>query len=492
MSSSLRVIPLGGYGEIGKNCTVLETAGQYLIIDFGVAFPDENQARHADLLVNNFNFLRERRAQIAGLVLTHGHEDHIGGVPVLLADLQRDGWKLPVYGAPLTLGLLRAKLGGRAAECDLRVWAPGDRVPIGPFEVEPVHINHSIPDAVGLAIRTPAGLVYHSGDFKFDHTPIDGRPTDFATLAALGNEGVRALICDTTNVVRPGHTPSEMTVGRAFERIFPRVEGRLIIATFASQIHRLQQVFDAADRLGKKVLIAGRSMERNANAARELGHLHYRDEQRLSYGQLADHPADETVILITGSQGEPLSGLTRMARGTHPKLRLYESDTVLFSATAIPGNETTVWQVINDILARGAQVITHGQEQVHVSGHASSEEIKLLHNLIRPRTGLPFHGEYRHMVAYGELAQDLGLSHEEIYFLQNGDVLRLDDEGEALEQRVEHGTWAITGSRLAEDGLSDAVAADRGYLGESGVICGALAWDLARGALVGAPAVSVR
>ncbi|MBI5834051.1 MAG: RNase J family beta-CASP ribonuclease [Armatimonadetes bacterium] len=494
MQPTLRLIPLGGYGEIGKNMTVLESDGKLLVIDAGVAFPDENTQLGIDLLIPNYAFLRDNRERLAGIFLTHGHEDHIGGLPYLLRDLQAAPWgAVPVYGTPLTLGFLRAKLGGKVVdECDLHQVAAGDRVDVGPFNVECIHVNHSIPDSLALAVRTSAGTVFHSGDFKFDHTPIDGRVTDFAALARLGEEGVKLMLSDSTYVNRPGHTPSEATVGKAFERLFPRVRGRLIVATFASQIHRIQQVFDAAEKMGKRVLVSGRSMERNVNVARELGHLHYTDHQRITYGDLPHVPDEDVIILITGSQGEPVSGLTRMAKGSHPKLRIHEGDTVVISATAIPGNEATIWRVINELLLRGAAVLTHRDDQVHVSGHASSEEIKLLFNLIRPEFAVPFHGEYRHMIAYGDLAQDVGMSHEHIFLLHNGDVLRIDRDGAALEAPVEHGVWSIDGKRVNEQGLSDSVLQDRGFLAESGVITASLAWDYDMGELLAPPLVGVR
>lgn len=483
----LRLICLGGYGEIGKNMSLLECNGQLLLIDAGIAFPDTEKLG-VDLLIPNFGYLRKHAERLVGIVLTHGHEDHIGGLPFVLADMSA-----PLYGSALTLGLVRAKLGSNRTEgLSLNVVEAGQRVTIGCFDVEFVRINHSIPDAFALGIRTPAGLLYHSGDFKFDHTPVDGQVTDFSALARLGDEGVTVMVSDSTNIVKSGATASEAVVGRAFRRLFPRAKGRIIVATFASQIHRIQQVVDAAEALGRKVLIAGRSMERNVHVARELGYLHVPDDVRISYGELGAVPDDQLVILITGSQGEPVSGLTRMAHGSHPKLRIHDDDTVILSATPIPGNEAAIWELINDLMRRGATVITHREEDVHVSGHASAEEIKLLFNLIRPRYGVPFHGEFRHMVAYGELAQDVGLSHRDIFLLQNGDVLRVDAEGARLDGQIEHGTWTIDGKRINELGTGDQVMADRGFLGESGVITASAVWDFRLGEALAPPVVGVR
>jgi ribonuclease J len=485
--NSLRLIPLGGFGEIGKNMALLECREQRLLIDAGIAFPDDDAAVGVDLLLPNWSYLRRHPERLAGIFLTHGHEDHIGALPFLLRE-----FSVPVYGTALTLGLVKAKLGQYRVEADLRLVRAGDRVPVGCFEVECIQVNHSIPDALGLGIRTPAGIIYHSGDFKFDHTPIDGQVTDFSALARLGDEGVRLMVSDSTNIHRPGHTPSEAVVGKAFAQIFPHAPGRIIIATFASQIHRIQQVFDAAETLGRKVLVSGRSMERNVNVARELGYLHLPDDVRVSSGELTSYADDQVIVLITGSQGEPVSGLTRMAQGSHPKLRIHPDDTVIFSATPIPGNEATVWRIINDLMRRGAHVITHREAEVHVSGHAASEETKLLFNLIRPQFAAPFHGEYRHMMAYGELAQDIGLSHKDIFLLQNGDVLRLDDDGVTIEQAVEHGVWTVDGKRLNELGGNDVVTQDRVFLAESGVITATAVWDFRLGELVAPPVVGVR
>ncbi|NUQ01255.1 MAG: ribonuclease J, partial [Armatimonadetes bacterium] len=488
MSDDLRLIPLGGFGEIGKNMSLLECGDQLLLIDAGIAFPDEDTQVGVELLIPNFTYLRERADRLVGIVLTHGHEDHIGGLPFVLRELTA-----PIYGTPLTLGLVRAKLGQqRAAELELHAVRPRDRIQLGCFDIECIRVNHSIPDCLGLGIRTPAGIVVHSGDFKFDHTPIDGQFSDFSTFARLGDEGVRLLISDSTNIDRPGHTPSEAVVGAAFERIFPAATGRIIVATFASQIHRIQQVFDVAAFLDRKVLVAGRSMEKNVNVARDLGYLHVPEGLRVGYGEAQQLRDEELVILITGSQGEPVSGLSRLARGSHPKLRLHPNDTVILSATPIPGNEATVWRLINDLLLGGARVVDHRQETVHVSGHASREEIALLFNLVRPEFAVPFHGEYRHMLAYGELAQLVGLSHENVFLLQNGDVLRLDAEGASLDPPIEHGTWTIDGNRINELGMTDATVQDRVFLSESGVITASVAWDFATGQAVAPPVVGVR
>ncbi|MBI2300024.1 MAG: ribonuclease J [Armatimonadetes bacterium] len=488
MSSPFRLIPLGGFGEIGKNMLLLELEEQLLLVDSGIAFPDDEVSLGADLLIPNFSYLRENAHRLAGIVLTHGHEDHIGGLPFVLQELQA-----PLYGSLLTLGLVRGKLREhKVPEPPMTRIRRGERIVVGPFDLEFIRVNHSIPDSLALAIRTPVGLVVHSGDFKFDHTPIDGEVTDFAAFARLGDEGVRLLISDSTNIEKPGHTPSEAVVGDAFERIFQRAPGRILVATFASQIHRIQQVFDVAAMFGRKVCVAGRSMERNVGIASELGYLRVPDGCRVSSKQLDDLPDQGVVVLVTGAQGEPVSGLCRLAQGTHPKLRIHPEDTVIVSATPIPGNEATVWKMVNDLMRGGAQVVDYRHEMVHVSGHASREETKLLFNLIRPEFAVPYHGEYRQMISYGELAQDLGLSHMNVFLLQNGDVLRLDENGVTLEDPIQHGTWTIDGRQVNELGTSDAVIQDRVYLAESGVITGALVWDFAAGELAAEPAVGVR
>ncbi len=485
---ALRLIPLGGYGEIGKNSTLLELSGQFLLIDAGIAFPNEDDPLGADLLMPDLTYLRERADQLAGIVLTHGHEDHVGGLPYVLRYA-----KAPIYASMLTCGLVKSKLGQHKLDgVPLNVVEAGMRYQVGPFDIEAIRVTHSIPDCLALAIRTPFGTVVHSGDFKFDHTPIDGRATDFSALARLGDEGVRLLISDTTNIDRAGHTPSEAVVGPSFERIFATTTGRIFVATFASQIHRIQQVIDVAERYGRRVLVAGRSMERFVSVARQLGYLHIADATRVTATEANALPPEQLVVLITGSQGEPVSGLSRLSRGKHAKLRMHAGDTVILSARPIPGNEALVWRLINDLMRSGANVVDHRQEMVHVSGHASREELALLFNLVRPEYAVPFHGEYRHMIAYGELAQDVGLSHENVFLLQNGDVLRLDAAGAHVDPPVPHGTWCIEGSRVNEAGANDAVVQDRQFLADSGVITAAVAWDFAAGQAIVPPVVSVR
>ncbi len=488
MSDAVRLIALGGYGEIGKNMTVLECGDDLLLIDAGIAFPEEDSPLGVDLLIPNYSYLRENRERLVGIMLTHGHEDHIGGLPYVLRDVSA-----PLYGTSLTLGLVRAKLGQhKLAEVDLNVVQSGDRLRLGAFDLECIRVNHSIPDCLGLGIRTPQGTIVHSGDFKFDHTPVDGLVTDFAAYSRLGDEGVRLLVSDSTNIERAGHTPSEAVVGRAFERLFPTATGRIIVASFASQIHRIQQVFDVAASCDRYVLVAGRSMERNVNVARELGYLHFPDSLRVGYGEAARLPDDKLVVLITGVQGEPVSGLARLARGRHPKLRLHPNDMVILSATPIPGNEATVWRLINDLLRGGARVVDHREDVVHVSGHASREEIALLFNLVRPEYAAPFHGEYRHMIAYGDLAQEVGLPHDKVFLLQNGDVLKLDENGVSIDGTVPHGVWTIDGRRVNELGASDTVFQDRSFLAASGVISAAVCWDFVAGEPVGRAMVGVR
>lgn len=486
MAEELRIIALGGYGEVGKNLTVVEYGEDLLVIDVGVAFPNVDMLG-VELLLPDFAYLRENAARVRGIILTHGHEDHIGGVPFLLREV-----RIPVYGTRLTLGLLRGKMEEltSAPLPPLHEVAPGDRLSLGPFTVDLIRVNHSIPDGVALGVHTPAGLIVHSGDFKFDYTPIDGQLTDFAHFAHLGQEGVLALIADTTNVGRTGFTPSERMVGETFAHLFPQAPRRIIVALFASHLHRIQQVCEVAARQGRKVVPIGRSMERCVRIALELGYLRVEPDILVPQEALARYRDEDLVLLTTGGQGEPLSALVRMARGEHRQLEIHEGDTVIISATPIPGNETMVWRTINDLFRRGAEVIYYPHAQVHVSGHASREEIKLLFNLLRPQYTVPFHGEYRHLVAYADLAEEMGLPRDNVFLLENGDVLTLSATKAAVTERVSADTFTVEGTKVQR--IVPAVLRERQELAESGVVLVAVTVDSRMGTLVAGPEITAR
>ncbi|NLE76058.1 MAG: ribonuclease J, partial [Chloroflexi bacterium] len=428
----LRIIPLGGLGEVGKNMMLVEYDQQILLIDAGVMFP-ENDMLGVDLVIPDYGYLRGRGEQIVGIVLTHGHEDHTGALPYLLRE-----FPMPVYGTRLTLGLLQAKLREHRLldNTEVHEIVPGQATRLGPFEFEPFAVNHSIPDGVGLAIRTPVGLVVHSGDFKFDHTPVDGRSTDLTRLAQLAGEGVLLLMADSTNAERPGFTPSERVVDAAFDEAFREAKGRIIIATFASLISRIQQVLRAAQRHGRKVAVAGRSMQENTRIAQELGYLTVPAGILVTPHELAQLPPQQAVLLTTGTQGEPSAGLARLAWGQHRQIQVVPGDTVIISAHPIPGNEEEVNEIVNRLFQKGANVIYERIAPVHVSGHASQEDQKLLLRLVKPRFFLPIHGELRHLRAHARLAHDLGIPAENVFTVENGFILEFDRRGGQVRERV--------------------------------------------------------
>src|SRR5205085_286985 len=402
---ALRISPLGGVGEVGKNSTLIELGEDMLIVDAGVKFP-EAELHGVDLVVCDYGYVGDRLDSLLGIVFTHGHEDHIGGLPYLIMRLDPHD-PLPIYGTPLTLGLISVKLKehgmlGRVTQYEL---SQGVRTPIGPFEVEPVAVNHSIPDAVGLVIRTPAGVLFHTGDFKFDPTPVQGRTTDNARLRQLGDEGVLVLLSDCVRVEQPGWTASEAGVREAIEQLIAAAPGRVLVTTFASNIGRLREVVKSAHKLGRKTGVVGRSMEENLRVARELGFMNIPDGSLVDLREFNELPPEKVVILSTGSQGEPTSVLSRIARGDHPLVRIQPNDTVIFSASPVPGNEESVARSIDNLFRRGARVIYQMIDpRVHVSGHASREELKHLLDLVHPRYLVPLHGEHRMLWLFRELA----------------------------------------------------------------------------------------
>ncbi len=485
MKETLRVIPLGGLGEIGRNMLVLEYGESLIVIDAGLMFPD-NDMLGIDIVIPDLTYLIERADRLKAIIVTHGHEDHVGALPYLLNSV-----KAPVYATRLTRGLIEVKLReARVRDVELHTIAPRDLLDIGPFDIEFFHVSHSIPDGVGLGIRTPVGLVVHSGDFKFDHSPVDGHRTDFAKLAALGGEGVHLLLSDSTNAENPGYTFSEQVIGETMSRIFAGAKGRVIVATFASNISRVQQVIDTSRMYGRRVAVVGRSMANNVRIARELGYLSLPEEELLSVDDISQLPDEQVTLICTGSQGEPTSALVRMGRGDHRGVSIVQGDTVIVSATPIPGNEELVNHTLDNLFRMGADVYYDELLDVHVSGHASQEEQKMMISLLQPKYFVPVHGEYRHLVLHGKLAQQCGIPRDRIVIMESGDVL---DLGEEHAEIVDH----VSDSYVFVDGLGvgngdQSVLEDRRVLARNGFLVAIVALDKYTGSLVGEPQVVTR
>ena len=459
----LKVIPIGGLNEIGKNMTVLECNDQILIIDCGLSFP-EDEMYGIDIVIPDFSYLIENQSKIVGMIITHGHEDHIGAIPYLLKKV-----KLPIYGTRLTLGLVENKLKEHKIIGDLRTIDAGDKVKMGCFNIETIRTTHSIADAICLAIDTPAGMVFHSGDFKIDYTPIDGEPIDFCRLAEIGKKGVTLMLCDSTNALRPGFTASERVVGETIENIFRTAETRIIIATFSSNVHRVQKIIENAVKMGRKVAISGRSMENVVALAIELGYLNIPPGTIVDLKMIKNIPDDKLVIITTGSQGEPMSALSRIASGEHRSVKLKKGDMVVLSSTPVPGNEKTVSNVVNKLFEKGANVIYSDIADIHVSGHACQEELKLLHSLIKPKFFMPVHGEYRHLIRHGQLAEGLGMKKENVFILDNGDILDVTKRSAHIaKEKIEADAILVDGLGVGDVG--NIVLRDRKMLSESGLI----------------------
>jgi len=482
----LRIIPLGGVSEIGKNMTAFEYDGQILVVDCGLKFPDDEMFG-VDIVIPDISYLLENADAVQGIILTHGHEDHIGAIPYFLRQLN-----VPIWGSRLTLGFLGGKIveHGLQDVAVLNVVEPGSRFNIGLFDIDTIRVSHSIPDGFGLAIRTPVGTIVHTGDFKFDQTPADGKIADFGKFAKLGEEGVSLLLCDCTNAEKAGYVQSERMVGEMFEQIFSKAMGKIIVATFASNINRVQQVFEVAARYGRKVAIAGRSMAQNVEVAENLGYLKIPEGTLLRLEEIPDKYPVEVVVITTGSQGEPLSALTRIATGDHKKVKVDKGDTVIISASPIPGNEDLVGRTINHLFKRGAKVIYDAIAPVHVSGHANREELKLMLNLTQPKYTMPVHGEHRHVSKYIELALEMGVPEENIFSMEIGDVLELDSSGARFGEKVTAGDVLVDGIGVGDVG--DIVLRDRRHLASDGVFIIVLSINKETGEVVSGPDVISR
>ncbi len=481
-TTPLRVIPLGGLGEIGKNMMALEYKDDIIVIDAGVMFPREEMLG-VDLIIPDISYLVERQHKVRGIVITHGHEDHTGALAFVLRKIN-----VPVYAPTLALGLIRGKLKEYrvSKEAELHEVSAGDGVPLGAFRVEFFRVCHSIPDAMGLAIRTPVGTVVHTGDFKFDHTPVDGKPSDFAKLARLGEEGVLLLFSDSTYAEIPGYTPSEQVVSETLDRVIGEAQGRVIIATFASLVSRMQQVINASAKHGRKVLVVGRSMRDTAQIALKLGYLTSPPGVLSLEERVEDVLPGKVTLLTTGTQGEPTSALVRMANGAH-QIEIQRGDTVVLSSSAIPGNETVINQTIDNLFRKGADVLYGRRALVHVQGHASQEELKLMLNLIRPKYFVPVHGEYRHMVLHAKLAQAMGVPVANTFVMEDGDVLELTEDSARRAEKVPAGPIYVDG--MGQWAMDSIVLRDRRVMSQDGIVVVVLEVEAETGKVLGVPEI---
>lgn len=485
VSEKVSLIPLGGLGEIGKNMMAVRYGDDILVIDSGLMFPEEEMLG-VDMVIPDISYLQENREMVKGIVLTHGHEDHIGALPYVLKDI-----RVPVYGTKLTLGLLAHKLKeNNINDAILNIVKPRNSVQIGVFSVEFIKVSHSIPDAVALAIKTPVGTILHTGDFKIDQTPVDEDVTDFHRLSQLGQEGVLVLLSDSTNVERPGFTMSERSVGATFEETFAKAKERIIVATFASNVHRVQQVISTAVKFNRKVAIVGRSMVNVVNISKELGYLTYPEGTLVQLDGIKDLPPEEVVVLTTGSQGEPMSALTRMAMSDHRQLNIMSGDTVIISATPIPGNEKYVSRIIDNLFKQGAEVVYESFSGIHVSGHPSQEELKLMLNLTKPKYFIPVHGEYRHLVKHAELAEEVGIPKKNIFVVENGQVLEFTAETGRVNGKVTAGRVLVDGLGVGDVG--NIVLRDRRLLSQDGILIVVITMNKENGAIIAGPDIVSR
>ena len=484
--AKIKIIPLGGINEIGKNITAIEYKEDIVIIDCGLKFPDDDMFG-IDIVIPDVSYLLKNSEKIKGIFLTHGHEDHIGALPYVLKQLN-----VPVYGTKLTLGIVETKLKehGLLSSTELIRVKPKDIIKLSSVSVEFIKTNHSIADSVAIAIHTPLGVVLHTGDFKIDYTPIDGEMMDFARLAEIGRKGVLVMMADSTNVERPGYTMTEKVVGETFNRLFGKANGRIIVATFASNVHRIQQIITAAQKYEKKVAVSGRSMENIVQVALELGYLEVDKDVLVPIDQIGKYPNDKMVIITTGSQGEPMSALARMAASEHRKIAIIPGDTVIISATPIPGNEKFVSKVVNQLFKKGAEVIYDSVEKIHVSGHACQEELKLMQALVKPKFFIPVHGEYRHLKKHGELAMELGLPEKNLVICENGDVIELTRNYIKKNGSVTSGQVFVDGLGVGDVG--NIVLRDRKHLSQDGILTVVVTIEKQTGKVVSGPDIISR
>ena len=483
-NSKLKIIPLGGLEEIGMNITAFEYEDSIIVVDCGLSFPEDDMLG-IDLVIPDVTYLKENLDRVKGFFITHGHEDHIGAIPYVLRDVN-----VPIYATKLTMGIIEHKLRehNMLTKVKRKVVKYGQHINLGCFRVEFIKTNHSIQDAAALAIYSPAGIVVHTGDFKVDYTPVFGDAIDLQRFGEIGKKGVLALMCDSTNAERPGFTMSEKSVGATFDEIFSEHKNtRIIIATFASNVDRVQQIINSAEKFGRKVGVEGRSMVNIISTASELGYLKIPDNTLVETDQLKNYPDEKTVLITTGSQGESMAALSRMANGTHKKITIKPKDTIIFSSNPIPGNEKAVSHVINELFQKGADVIF---QDVHVSGHACQEEIKLIYSLVRPKYSIPVHGEYKHLMAQAKVVEDLGMDKDNIFILSSGDVLELDEEGAEVTGRVQTGDVMVDGLGVGDVG--NIVLRDRQHLAEDGIIIVVMTLENGSGRVLAGPDIVSR
>ncbi|KUG03818.1 ribonuclease j2 (endoribonuclease in rna processing) [hydrocarbon metagenome] len=483
--SRIQIIPLGGLGEIGKNMTAFRYQDTIIVIDAGLKFPEE-ELLGIDIVIPDISYLLENRDKVKAILLTHGHEDHVGSLPYMLKEIN-----VPVYGSRLTLGIVERKLDEHNINSSiLHVVKPRDMVKIGPFDIEFFRVCHSIPDAMGIAIHTPLGIVVHTGDIKLDQTPVDGQLVDFRKFSELGEKGVLVMLGDSTNADRPGFTLSEKVVGNTFDELFGKCEGRIIVTTFASNVHRIQQVVSTADKYQRKVCVIGRSMVNNVQVAMDLGYINIPEGMLIEMEDISDYPAEEIVIVTTGSQGEPMSALTRMATADHRWVGIEPGDTVIISATPIPGNEKLVSKTVDLLFKQGAEVIYERSMGVHVSGHASQEELKIILNLIKPKYFIPVHGEYHHLIKHAKLAESLGIPKENIFVAENGQVIEVGNKKGSIAGKVSSGRILVDGLGVGDVG--NIVLRDRRQLSQEGIMIVVVTINKDKGGVLAGPDIVSR
>ncbi|MDG5856516.1 ribonuclease J [Clostridium beijerinckii] len=486
IKSKVKIIPLGGLGEIGKNLTVFEYEDEIVIIDCGMSFPDE-ELLGIDLVLPDITYLLRNKDKIKGFFITHGHEDHIGGLPYVLKQIN-----VPIYATKLTLGLIESKLEEHniLSDCTLNMVKPGDIIETGNFNIEFIRTNHSIADSVSIALHTPIGIIVHTGDFKIDFTPIDGEIIDLQRYAQLGKKGVLLLMADSTNATRSGYTMSEKTVGETLNNLFIKADGRVIVATFASSIHRVQQIANASIKNGRKIAFSGRSMEKISEVAMSLGYLFIPEEMIIDLNDVKKYPDNKVTIITTGSQGEPMAALTRIAAGNHRSIQLEKGDTVIISSTPIPGNKKAVSSVVDDLTEKGAKVIYEAIEDIHVSGHACEQELRLIQALLKPKFFVPVHGEYRHLLSHSKIAENMGMDKSNIFILEIGDVLELARNKAEITNKVPAGRVLIDGLGVGD--IGNIVLRDRKNLAKDGIITVVIVINRENRTLISGPDIITR